>query len=101
MCASFLSNCKFEKSDFPRLSLTQYRPAMPFGNRKKNVEVLLSLVLSQFKKYPPSGNLKFNNSGVFKAWNRIFWWKNPFNFSYAEFHSKYLGLLRVNIVNDN
>jgi len=46
-------------------SLTQYRPAMPFGNRKKNLEHLSSLVLSQFEKYHPSRNLKFNNLGIF------------------------------------
>jgi len=33
---------------------------MPFGNRKKNIlEDLFGSVLSQFKKHPPSGNLKF------------------------------------------
>jgi len=29
------------------------------------LEDLLSSVLSQFKKYHPSGNLKFNNLGIF------------------------------------
>jgi len=49
-------------------SLTHYRPAMPFGNRKKNIlEDLLSSVLSQFKKYHPSGNLKFKNLGIFQS----------------------------------
>jgi len=40
---------------------------MPFGNRKKNtLEGLFSSVLSKFlKKYHPSGNLKFNNLGIF------------------------------------
>jgi len=38
--------------------LTHYRPAMPFGNRKK--EDLFRSVLSQFKKYHPPGNLKLN-----------------------------------------
>jgi len=32
---------------------------------KKNLEDLFSSVLSQFKKYHPSGNLKFNNLGIF------------------------------------
>jgi len=42
--------------------LTHYRPAMPFGRRKKNIlEHLFTLVLSQFKIYHPSGNLKFNS----------------------------------------
>jgi len=44
--------------------LTHYCPALPFGSRKKNLEDLLSLVLSQFKKYHPSENLKFNNFGI-------------------------------------
>jgi len=41
---------------------------MPFGNRKKNIlEDLLSSVLSQFKKYHPTGNLKFNYFGIFHS----------------------------------
>jgi len=48
--------------------LTHYRPAMPFGNRKKHIlEDLFSLVLSQFKKYHPSGNGKFNNIAIFRS----------------------------------
>ena len=39
---------------------------MPFGKRKKKLGDL-SLVLSQFKKYLPSGNLKFNNLGIFQS----------------------------------
>jgi len=31
------------------------------------LEDLLSSVLSQFKKYHPSGNLKFNNFGIFQS----------------------------------
>jgi len=50
------------------MRLTLYRPAMPFGNRKKNIlEDLFSSVLSQFKKYHPSGNLKFYNLGIIKS----------------------------------
>jgi len=42
--------------------------AMPFGNRKKNIlEDPFSLVLSQFKKYHPSGNLNFYNLGILKS----------------------------------
>jgi len=38
---------------------------MPFGDRKKNIlEDLFSSLLSQFKKYHPSGNLKFINLGI-------------------------------------
>jgi len=41
---------------------------MPFGNRKKNIlEDLFSLVLSKFKNYRPSGNLKFNTLGIFQS----------------------------------
>jgi len=48
--------------------LTPYRPAMPFRQQKKNIfEYLFSSVLSQFKKYHPSGNLKFYNLGIFKS----------------------------------
>jgi len=35
---------------------------MPFG-RKNILENLFSLLLSQFKEYRPSGNLKFDNLG--------------------------------------
>jgi len=39
---------------------------MPFGNRKK-IEDFFSLVLLQFKKYHPSGNLKLNYLGIFQS----------------------------------
>jgi len=43
-------------------------PSDAVRKQKKNIlGDLLSLVLSQFKKYHPSGNLKFNNLGVSKA----------------------------------
>ena len=49
-------------------ALTHYRPAMPFGNRKKNIlDNLSNSILSQFKKYQPSGNLKFINLGIFQS----------------------------------
>jgi len=65
------------------MRLTNYRPAMPFGNRsKKKVGDLFRSALSQFKKYPPSGNLKFNNFGIFQTLKfRISMEKNPSNFS--------------------
>jgi len=57
-----------DETFFLFLTLTLYHPAMPFGNRKKNIlEDLFSSVLSQFKKYPPSGNLKFNHLGIFQS----------------------------------
>jgi len=40
---------------------------MPFGNRKIDFRGSFISVLSQFKKYHPSGNLKFNNSGIFQS----------------------------------
>jgi len=41
---------------------------MPFGSREKNIfEDLYSALLSQFKKYHPSGNLKFYNLGILKS----------------------------------
>jgi len=48
-------------------TLTRYRPAMPFGNRKFILEDLFSSVLSQFKKHHPSGNLKFIHSCIFQS----------------------------------
>jgi len=48
--------------------LTHYRPAMPFGNTKKNIlEDLFSSELAQFKKYYPSENLKFNKLGILQS----------------------------------
>jgi len=48
--------------------LTHYRPAMPFGNRKKYILAdIFSSALSQFKIYHHSKNLKFNNLGISKA----------------------------------
>jgi len=40
---------------------------MPFGNRKINLNDLFRSVLSQFEKYQPSGNLVFNNLGIFQS----------------------------------
>jgi len=40
---------------------------MPFGNRKHILEDPFSSVLSQFKIYHPSGNLEFNNLGIFQS----------------------------------
>jgi len=43
-------------------------PSVAVRKQKKNIlEDLFSLVLSQFKKYHPSGNLKFNNLGIFRS----------------------------------
>jgi len=48
------------------VTLTLYRPAMPFGNIIF-FEDLFSSVLSRFKTYQPSGNLKFYNLGILKS----------------------------------
>jgi len=46
------------------------------------LEDLFSSVLSQYKKYHPSGNLKFYNLDIFKKLKiAYFSEKNPFNFS--------------------
>jgi len=45
-----------------------YRLAMSFGNRNfLFLEDLFSAILAQFKKYHPSGNLKFNYLGIFQS----------------------------------
>jgi len=40
---------------------------MQFGNRKNILDDLSSSVLSQFKQYHPSGNLKFDNLDIFQS----------------------------------
>jgi len=47
--------------------VTHYRTAMTFGKRKNILEDLFSSVLSQFKMYQPSGNLKSYNLGIFQS----------------------------------
>jgi len=58
---------------------------------------LFSSLLSQFKKYHPSGNLKFNNNLIISAFPKLeiayFSGKNPSNFSRAKFYSQYFGQL--------
>jgi len=55
---------------------------MPFGNRKNILEDLFGSILSQFQKYHPPGNLKFNYLGIFLSFKlRISMEKNHFNFS--------------------
>jgi len=55
---------------------------MPFGNKKNIFEDLFSSVLSQLKKYHPTGNLKFNNLGILQSLKlRILVEKNPSYFS--------------------
>jgi len=55
---------------------------MAFGNRKKNIlEDLFSSLLSQFKKYRPSRNLKFNYLGNYHSLKlRILMEKKSFEF---------------------
>jgi len=40
---------------------------MSFGNRKNILDDLYSSVFLLFKKYQPSGNLKFNTLGIFQC----------------------------------
>jgi len=47
--------------------LTHYRPAMPSGNRKKYLRGSFQFSLLQFKKYHPSGKVKFINLGIFQS----------------------------------
>jgi len=62
------------------------------------LEDLFSSILSQFKRYHPSGNLKFNYLGIFPSLKlHILISKNLFYFSYAKFYSKYFGLIWVNM----
>jgi len=51
---------------------------MPFGKRKKYFRGVFSSVLSQFKKYHPSGNLKFNNLGIFQSLKLRIFMENSF-----------------------
>jgi len=51
---------------------------MPLVTEKNILEDLPSSALSQFKKYHPLGNLKFNDSGIFQSSKlRILVEKNP------------------------
>jgi len=40
---------------------------VPLATEKNILEDLFSAVMSQFKKYHPSENLKFNNFGIFQS----------------------------------
>ena len=57
-------------------------PSDAVRKQKNILEDLFSSALSQFKKYYPSGNLKFNNLGISQSIKlRILVEKNPYNFS--------------------
>jgi len=66
MCFLVLFFC-CEDKQHGVVRLTHYRPAMPSGNRNIYFRGSFSSVLSQLKKYHPSGNLKFNNLGLFQS----------------------------------
>jgi len=52
------------------------------ATEKNILEDLFRSVLSEFKKYHPSGSLKFNYLGIFQSLKlRILMGKNPVNFS--------------------
>jgi len=62
---SAINNIKSYDEDDTRLS--HYRPAYRSETEKNILEDLLSSVLSKFKKYHPSGNLKFYNLDIFQS----------------------------------
>jgi len=48
--------------------LTQYRPAMPSGNRKTDFRGPFQFsIVKLLEKYHPSGNLKFKYLGIFQS----------------------------------
>jgi len=57
------------RQEISRGYLTHYRPAVE--TEKNILEDLFSSVLSQIKKYHPSGNLKFNYLGIFQSSKRL------------------------------
>jgi len=62
--------------------LTHYRPAIPFGKRKKYFRGSFQFSIVTIKEYHPSGNLTFPYLGIFHGLKlRILTGKNPFNFS--------------------
>jgi len=65
------------------LSLNPLPPSDAVREQKNNIsDDLLSSVLPQFKKYHPSGNLKFNNLSIFQSLTfRILMEKSLRNFS--------------------
>jgi len=73
--------------------------AMPFRSRKKNIlENLFISVLSHFKKYHPSGNMKFNNLGIFsKLKTSYFNGKKSSIFFLSKFYYEHFKLLLVNL----
>jgi len=58
-------------------NLTKVNPLPPSDavqKHKKNIlEDLFSSILQQFKKYHPSGNLNFNNKGIFQSLKFRIW----------------------------
>jgi len=49
------------------IRLTHNRPVMLFGNRKLYFRIFLVQYFLNLKKNHPSGNLKFNNLGIFQS----------------------------------
>jgi len=76
-------------------ALNPLLPSDDAREQKKNIfEDLFSSVFLQFKRYHPSGNVKFIDLDIFlkiSYFNR----KTP-HFSQAKFHFKYFGVLWVN-----
>jgi len=85
-----------ERTDPNLIHFNPLPPSDAVRQQKKNIsEDLFSSVLSQLKNYHPTGNLKFNYLGISQCLKLRILMKNAFNFSKAEFHSKYFGLLWV------
>jgi len=62
--------------------LTRYRPAMPFGNRKKYFRGSFQFSIVTIQKISLPRNLKFDYLGIFQSLKlRISMGKNAFNFS--------------------
>jgi len=78
---------------------THYRPAMPFGNRKKYFRGSFQFsIVMILKIYHSSGTLKYNHFGIFESLKFcVIMEKNPSDFTSAKCHSKYFGLLWVEL----
>jgi len=61
----FVQGC--DMLNVPLPNFTYYRPAMPFGNMKIYFRGSFQFSLVTIQKYLPSGNLKFNNLGIFQG----------------------------------
>jgi len=87
-CCSKIFRCSNKKNIFvvPNFNAVT-KPFFPVQRCRSKTEIniledIFSSVLSQFKKYYPFGNQKFNNLRIFQSLRCVFKWKkNPSNFS--------------------